>query len=106
MRLRSILFTLIIICFALISKAQKGSFSINDTAFMLNGKPTVIRCGEMHFARIPKQYWRHRLQMAKAMGAHVIVTAGSDERHHRERRAARSVQAPRCGIPRALSALR
>ena len=22
----------------------------------------------MHFARIPPEYWRHRLKMAKAMG--------------------------------------
>lgn len=84
MRLRSILFTLIIICFALISKAQKGSFSINDTAFMLNGKPTVIRCGEMHFARIPKQYWRHRLQMAKAMGLNTVCAYMFWNMHEKE----------------------
>jgi beta-galactosidase len=31
-----------------------------------------IRCGEMHFARIPPEYWRHRLKMAKAMGLNTV----------------------------------
>ena len=48
------------------------SFSISDEDFMLNGKPFVIRCGEMHFARIPQEYWRHRLKMAKAMGLNTV----------------------------------
>ncbi|OQP63901.1 hypothetical protein A3860_23505 [Niastella vici] len=49
-----------------------SSFSISDEDFMLNGKPFVIRCGEMHFARIPQEYWRHRLKMAKAMGLNTV----------------------------------
>lgn len=48
------------------------SFSIGGESFLLNGKPYVIRCGEMHFARIPKEYWQHRLQMAKAMGLNTV----------------------------------
>ncbi len=55
-----------------VNAQQTQTFAINDSAFMLNGKPTIIRCGEMHFARIPKQYWRHRLQMAKAMGLNAV----------------------------------
>lgn len=47
-------------------------FSIGDSSFLLNGKPYIIRCGEMHFARVPKEYWRHRLQMAKAMGLNTV----------------------------------
>jgi len=47
-------------------------FSIGEKDFLLNGKPFVVRCGEMHFARIPKEYWRHRLQMAKAMGLNTV----------------------------------
>lgn len=51
-------------------KAQ--TFVIGNEAFELNGKPYVIRCGEMHFARIPKAEWRNRLQMAKAMGLNTV----------------------------------
>ena len=48
------------------------NFKIGENDFLLNGKPYVIRCGEMHFARIPKEYWVHRLKMAKAMGLNTV----------------------------------
>jgi beta-galactosidase len=53
---------------------QKHSFQIKDGAFMYDGKATQIHAGEMHFARIPKTYWRHRLQMLKAMGLNTVAT--------------------------------
>ncbi len=56
------------------SKAIVAStdFKIGENDFLLNGKPYVIRCGELHFARIPKEYWVHRLKMAKAMGLNTV----------------------------------
>ena len=39
------------------------SFSIATEDFLLDGQPYVIRCGEIHFPRVPREYWRHRLQM-------------------------------------------
>lgn len=55
------------------SWAQKATtFAIGTESFELNGKPYVIRCGEMHFARIPKKEWKQRLQMAKAMGLNTV----------------------------------
>lgn len=51
---------------------KTASFSIGDESFLLNGKPYVVRCGEIHFARIPKEYWQHRLRMAKAMGLNTV----------------------------------
>src|SRR5579859_5671420 len=53
-------------------KAGISTFSIGNESFLLNGKPYVIRCGEMHFARIPREYWAHRLKMAKAMGLNTV----------------------------------
>ena len=50
----------------------KHSFEIGKVHFMLDGKPFQIRCGELHFARIPKEYWRHRIQMMKALGMNTI----------------------------------
>lgn len=41
--------------------------------FMLNGKPFQIRGAEMHPQRIPREYWRHRIQTAKAMGLNTIA---------------------------------
>ncbi|MEX8547335.1 MAG: beta-galactosidase family protein [Mucilaginibacter sp.] len=40
---------------------------------MLDGKPFQIISGEMHPARIPHEYWRHRIRMAKAMGCNTIA---------------------------------
>jgi beta-galactosidase len=48
------------------------TFAIGDDAFLLDNQPYVIRCGEVHAARVPKEYWRHRLQMAKAMGLNTV----------------------------------
>ena len=44
----------------------------NNSEFLLDGKPFQIRGGEMHPSRIPPVYWRHRIQMAKAMGLNTI----------------------------------
>jgi beta-galactosidase len=52
----------------------KHTFAVGDSSFMIDGKPVVLRCGEMHFARIPREYWRDRLRMAKAMGLNTIAT--------------------------------
>lgn len=49
-------------------------FEIRDGQFQYNGKPVQIHSGEMHYARIPKPYWRHRLKMARAMGLNTIAT--------------------------------
>jgi beta-galactosidase len=53
--------------------AQKFTFHATENTFLLNGQPLQIRSGEMHPARIPVQYWRHRIQMAKAMGMNTIA---------------------------------
>ena len=52
---------------------QKHSFSLSTNDFLLDGKPFQIISGEMHPARIPYEYWRQRIQMAKAMGCNTIA---------------------------------
>lgn len=49
------------------------SFAANGDGFLLDGTPFQIRSGELHPARIPVEYWRHRIQMAKAMGMNTIA---------------------------------
>ncbi|NNV55678.1 glycoside hydrolase family 35 protein [Limnovirga soli] len=51
----------------------KHVFSLNSTDFLLDGKPLQMISGEMHPARIPREYWRNRIQMAKAMGCNTIA---------------------------------
>lgn len=52
---------------------QKHVFSFSKNNFLLDGKPFQVISGEMHPARIPKAYWRHRIKMAKAMGCNTIA---------------------------------
>lgn len=42
--------------------------------FELDGKPYVIRSGELHYARVPHQLWRERLQQMRAMGLNTVTT--------------------------------
>jgi beta-galactosidase len=52
--------------------APQHTFSVGEKDFLLDGKPIVIRCGEIHFARVPREYWRHRLQTMHAMGMNAV----------------------------------
>ena len=60
-------------CSCLAAQSNKHRFSLNKQEFLLDGKPMQIISGEMHPARIPREYWRHRIQMAKAMGCNTIA---------------------------------
>ncbi|MFV8324433.1 beta-galactosidase [Flavobacterium sp. ZS1P14] len=55
-----------------IAQQQNKSFTIGNKEFLLNGKPFVIRAAELHYPRIPKQYWEQRIQLCKAMGMNTI----------------------------------
>ena len=63
-----------IFLFSSISNAQKAkhTFKLGTTEFILDDEPYQIISGEMHPARIPAEYWKHRIQMAKAMGCNTI----------------------------------
>ncbi|MGQ7944379.1 beta-galactosidase [Flavobacterium sp. WC2509] len=75
MKLSKLIFV-IAIFMTMISKAQvsgkPGTFIADDKSFLLNGKPFIVRAGEIHFPRIPREYWEQRIQMCKAMGMNTI----------------------------------
>lgn len=48
------------------------TFAIGDESFLLDGKRMQIRCGEIHAARVPREYWRNRLRTAKALGLNTV----------------------------------
>lgn len=56
--------------------AQKAvhTFELADSSFMLDKKPFVIISGEMHYPRVPREAWRQRMKMARAMGLNTIGT--------------------------------
>ena len=59
---------------ALSLRAQsKHVFTLTKDQFLLDGHSFQIISGEMHPARIPREYWQHRIQMAKAMGCNTIA---------------------------------
>lgn len=54
------------------AQKAKHTFTLGASEFLLDGQPFQFISGEMHPARIPAEYWRHRVQMAKAMGCNTI----------------------------------
>jgi len=46
----------------------------NGDHFELDGKPLQIISGAIHYARVPRAYWRDRLQKARAMGLNTVET--------------------------------
>ena len=50
----------------------RHTFVIGTNDFLLDGQRFQIRCGEIHAARVPAEYWRQRLQMARAMGLNAV----------------------------------
>lgn len=53
-------------------RKAKHKFVLGETEFLLDGEPFRIISGEIHPARVPAEYWRHRIQMARAMGCNTI----------------------------------
>ncbi|MFD1754366.1 beta-galactosidase [Rufibacter sediminis] len=51
---------------------KPGTFTVGNKEFLLNGKPFVIRAAELHYPRIPREYWEHRIKLSKAMGMNTI----------------------------------
>ena len=49
-------------------------FSTQGDHFTLDGKSFKVLSGELHYARIPREYWHARLKMARAMGLNTIAT--------------------------------
>ena len=53
---------------------QARDFKVEDGKFLLDGQSVQLICGEMHYPRVPKEYWRDRIRRAKAMGINTIST--------------------------------
>jgi len=47
-------------------------FAVGDKTFLLNGKPFVVKAAEVHYPRIPRPYWEHRIKMCKALGMNTL----------------------------------
>jgi len=72
--IRRILFASMLVMSVPTSGAYSHTFKLSGDQFLLDGRPFQIISGGMHFARIPRQYWKARLKMAKAMGLNTVCT--------------------------------
>jgi beta-galactosidase len=63
---------LLAVWLSIYSASEAQRFEIRGGQFMLGDTPMRIYGGEMHYARIPRQYWQHRIEMAKAMGCNTL----------------------------------
>ena len=51
---------------------NKHIFDFDGPEFTLDGEPFRFVACEIHYPRIPRQYWEHRILMSKALGCNVI----------------------------------
>ena len=51
---------------------KPGTFEAGKNTFLLNGKPFVVKAAEVHYPRIPREYWEHRIEMCKALGMNTL----------------------------------
>ncbi len=58
---------------ALGQQISPRNFAVKGGHFELDGKPFQILSGEMHYPRIPRDYWRDRFRMARAMGLNTVT---------------------------------
>ena len=65
-----LLLTTILLVFPLLMQA--GDFTVGHKTFLLNGEPFVVKAAEVHYPRIPRPYWEHRIQMCKALGMNAV----------------------------------
>jgi beta-galactosidase len=54
--------------------AAAASIGWKNNYFTINGKPTVINAGEIHYARVPRELWRERLVKMKRAGFNTVST--------------------------------
>src|SRR5574344_1219439 len=54
------------------AQKAKGTFEAGKGTFLLNGEPFVVKAAEIHYPRIPKPYWEHRIKMCKALGMNTV----------------------------------
>ena len=57
-----------------LAQQKPHSFTTRGEQFLLDGAPFQIRSGEMHYPRVPREYWRDRMRKMRAMGLNTLCT--------------------------------
>lgn len=74
MKNKLLLITLLCLSVQGFSQQAKHTFKLGESQFLLDDKPFQIISGEIHYPRVPREAWRARMKMAKAMGLNTIGT--------------------------------
>jgi len=53
-------------------KSQAHSFVLGEREFLLDGESFQIKAAELHYPRIERNSWEHRIKMCKALGMNTI----------------------------------
>ncbi len=59
-------------CVAIGDCPDRSRFEAGAGAFLLNGEPFVVKAAELHYPRIPREYWEQRILLCKALGMNTI----------------------------------
>lgn len=51
---------------------DRPRFEAGNGSFLLNGTPYVVKAAELHYPRIPREYWDNRIKLCKALGMNTI----------------------------------
>ena len=70
--MKKLLTTILLMCMTAFTLHAQNTFEAGDGAFMLNGQPFIVKAAEVHYPRIPRPYWEHRIQMCKALGMNTV----------------------------------
>lgn len=53
---------------------DRHTFGHEGEHFLLDGKPFQFISGDIHYARVPREYWRDRLRKIRSLGLNTICT--------------------------------
>lgn len=54
--------------------APLHSFAAGPHDWLMDGKPYLVRSGEMHYARVPRAYWKDRFLRLRSLGLNTVCT--------------------------------
>ena len=60
------------LCLVFPMMLMAGDFTVGKNTFLLNGEPFIVKAAEVHYPRIPRPYWEHRIQMCKSLGMNTL----------------------------------
>lgn len=55
-----------------VKDVKAETFQLGTGEFLLNGNPFTVKAAELHYPRIPEEYWDQRIKMCKALGMNTV----------------------------------